>query len=170
MQYIGKPAPIFRAPALVDGQFTYLGSMQFIGRWIAVCFLPYVGIVKPDFLDHHAAHLDQINTTHLIVSSGTRPLHRIWLDCPTTLNAPLLYGPLSRLHHTFRVALTQTPVRCQTFLINRVGLLRFHLIHDLTDYGLCALQEIVTLGQSQDTDGVAATDTIMDAREEVMNS
>jgi alkyl hydroperoxide reductase subunit AhpC len=126
--------------------------------------------VEPDFLDHQADRLDRIDTTLLIVSSGTRPLHRVWLDRPTPSGTPLLYDPLSRLHRAFGVAPAQTQVRCQTFLIDRAGLLRFHLIHDFTDLGLSALQEIVTLSQSQDTGGVAATDTIVDAREEVMNS
>ena len=170
MQHIGKPAPSFRAPALVAGTLTYLGSTQFAGRWTALCFLPYVGIVEPDFLDHQADRLDRIGTTLLIVSSGTRPLHQVWLDRPTTPRTPLLYDPLGGLHRSFGVPPAQIPVRCQTFLIDRAGLLRFHLIHDFTDRGLSALQEIVTLSQSQDTGGVAATDTIVDAREEVMNS
>lgn len=170
MKRIGAPAPSFRASALVAGQLTYLGSTQFAGRWTALCFLPYVGIVEPDFLDHQADHLDRIGTTLLIVSSGTRPLHRMWLDRPTTARTPLLYDPLCRLHRSFGVPPAQIPVRCQTFLIDRAGLLRFHLIHDFTERGLSALQEIVTLSQSQDTAGVAATDTIADAREEVMNS
>jgi peroxiredoxin (alkyl hydroperoxide reductase subunit C) len=170
MPHIGKPAPSFRAPALVAGQLTCLGSTQFTGRWTALCFLPYVGIVEPDFLDHQADNLDRIDTTLLIVSSGTRSLHRMWLDRLTTPRTPLLYDPLSRLHRSFGVAVTQIPVRCQTFLIDRAGLLRFHLIHDFTDRSLSTLQEIVTLSQSQDRGGVAATDTIADAREEVMNS
>lgn len=170
MQHIGKPAPSFRAPALVAGTLTYLGSTQFAGRWTALCFLPYVGIVEPDFLDHQADRLDRIGTTLLIVSSGTRSLHRMWLNRPTTPRTPLLYDPLGSLHRSFGVPPAQIPVRCQTFLINRAGLLRFHLIHDFTDRGLSALQEIITLSQSQATGGVAAMDTIVNAREEVMNS
>ena len=170
MQHIGKPAPSFLAPTLVAGTLTYLDSTQFAGRWMALCFLPYMGIVKPNFLDHQTDNLDRIDTTLLIVSSGTRPLHRVWLDHPTTPRTPLLYDPLSRLHWSFDAPPAQIPVRCQTFLIDRAGLLRFHLIHDFTDRGLSALQEIVTLSQSQDTGGVAATNTIADAREEVMNS
>lgn len=162
MKRIGAPSLNFRAPALVNGRLTYLGSMQFIGHWTALCFLPYVGIVEPDFLDQQADHLDQIDTTLLIVSSGTRPLHRVWIDRPTTPRTPLLYDPLGRLHRSFGVALAQIPVRCQTFLIDRAGLLRFHLIHDFTDRGLDALHEMVTLSQ--------ARDTIADTREEVMNS
>lgn len=170
MKRIGAPSPSFRAPALVEGRLTYLGSTQFAGRWTALCFLPYVGIVEPDFLDHQADNLDRIDTTLLIVSSGTRPLHRVWLDRPATARTPLLYDPLCRLHRSFGVPPAQIPVRCQTFLIDRAGILRFHLVHDFTERGLGALHEIVTLSQSQDTGGVAARDTIANAREEVMNS
>lgn len=170
MKRIGAPSLNFRAPALVAGTLTYLGSTQFIGRWTALCFLPYVGIVEPDWLDDQADRLAQTDTTLLIVSSGTRPLHRVWIDRPTTARTPLLYDPLGRLHRSFGVAPAQIPVRCQTFLIDRAGILRFHLVHDFTDHGLSALQEIVTLSQAQDTGRVAARDTIADAREEVMNS
>jgi alkyl hydroperoxide reductase subunit AhpC len=170
MEKIGKPAPSFRAPALVAGTLTYLGSTQFIGRWTALCFLPYVGIVEPDFLDHQADNLDRIDTTLLIVSSGTRPLHRIWLDRPTAPHTPLLYDPLSRLHRSFGVVPAQIPVRCQTFLIDRAGLLRFHLVHDFTDRGLAALQEILTMSQSQDSEKVTATRSEQDANHEAMTA
>ena len=170
MKRIGAPSPSFRTPALVDGQLTYLGSTQFAGRWTALCFLPYVGIVEPDFLDHQADRLDQLDTTLLIVCSGTRPLHRMWLDRSTTACTPLLYDPLCRLHRSFGVPPAQIPVRCQTFLIDRAGILHFHLVHDFTDRGLSALHEIVTLSQSQNIGGAAARNAIADAREEVMNS
>ena len=170
MQHIGKPAPSFRALALVAGTLTYLGSTQFAGRWTTLCFLPYVGIVEPDFLDHQADNLDRIGTTLLIVSSGTRPLHRMWIGDTAKPRLPLLTDPLGQLHRSFGVTAAQLPTRCQTFLVDRAGLLRFYLIHDFTDRGLGALHEIVTLSQAQDTGGVAATDTIADAREEVMNS
>jgi|CXWL01.1.fsa_nt_gi alkyl hydroperoxide reductase subunit AhpC len=153
MKRIGTPSLNFRAPALVNGQLTYLGSMQFIGHWTALCFLPYVGIVEPDFLDHQADRFDRLDTTLLIISSGTRPLHRVWLDRPTTPRTPLLYDPLGRLHRAFGVAPAQIPVRCQTFLIDRDALLRFHLIHDFTDRGLDALHEIVMLSQAQSSGG-----------------
>lgn len=167
---IGAPSLNFRAPAFVNGQLTYLGSMQFIGRWTALCFLPYVGIVEPDFLDQQADHLDQIDTTLLIVSSGTRPLHRVWLDRPTTPRTPLLYDPLGRLHRAFGVAVAQTPVRCQTFLIDRAGLLRFHLIHDFTERGLAALQEILTMSQLQDSGKESAARSEHHATHEAMTA
>ncbi len=170
MKHIGDPMPRFRAPTLVAGRLTYLDSARLIGRWTALCFLPYVGIVEPAFLDHQADRFDRLDTTLLIICSGTRPLHRLWIDRPTKPRTPLLYDSLGRLHRAFSVVPGQTPVRCRTFLIDRAGHLRFHLVHDFTDHGLSALQEIVTLSQAQDTGRVAARDTIADAREEVMNS
>lgn len=169
MKRIGDPMPRFRAPALVADRLTYLDSVQLIGRWTALCFLPYVGIVEPAFLDHQADHFDRLDTTLLIVSSGTRPLHRVWIDRPTKPRTPLLYDSVGRLHRAFGVVPGQTPVRCRTFLIDRAGLLRYHLVHDFTDHGLAALHEVVTLSQAQDTSRVAAGDTVADAREEVMN-
>lgn len=170
MVHIGKSAPSFRAPALVSGTLSYLDSTQFAGRWTTLCFLPYVGIVEPEFLDQQATNLDRIDTTLLIVSSGTRPLHRMWIGDTAKPRLPLLTDPLGRLHRSFGVTAAQLPARCQTFLIDRAGLLRFHLVHDFTDRGLGALHEIVTLSHAQDTGHVAARNTIADAREEVMNS
>jgi alkyl hydroperoxide reductase subunit AhpC len=170
MKRIGNALPSFRAPALVAGTLTYLGSVQFPGRWTALCFLPYVSIVEPDFIDRQATSLDRLDTTLLIVSSGTRPLHRVWMDRPTTPRTPLLYDPLSRLHRTFGVPPTQIPARCQTFLIDRAGILRFHLIHDFTDRGLAALHEIATMSQAQDTSGSAVSGLEADARPVTVNA
>jgi len=126
--------------------------------------------VKPDFLDHQADNLDRIDTTLLIVSSGTRPLHRVWLDHPTTPRTPLLYDPLSRLHWSFGVPPAQIPVRCQTFLIDRAGLLRFHLIHDFTERGLAALQEILTMSHIKDSEGVTAKRSEHDMNHEAITA
>lgn len=149
MTRIGNPLPGFRAPALIDGRLAYLDSTQYAGRWMALCFLPYVGIVKPDFIDRQATDLDRLDTTLLIVSSGTRPLHRVWLDRQQPPRTPLLYDPLSRLHRTFGVAPARIPVRCQTFLIDGAGILRFHLIHDFTERGLAALEEMLAMYQAE---------------------
>lgn len=170
MVQIGKPAPSFRAPALVAGRLSYLDSTQFAGRWTALCFLPYVGIVEPDFLDQQANNLDRIDTTLLIVSSGTRPLHRMWIGDTAKPRLPLLTDPLGRLHRSFGVTAAQLPARCQTFLIDRAGLLRFHLVHDFTDRGLGALQEILTMSQLRDSGKESATHSEHPATQEAMTA
>jgi alkyl hydroperoxide reductase subunit AhpC len=170
MPHIGQTARCFRAPALIDGRLTYLGSVQFAGRWVALCFLPYVSLVEAAFLDRQAHVFEQLDMALLVVSSGTRPLHRLWRDCPVTTRLPLLADPLGRLHRSFGVAVARMPARCQTFLIDRAGLLRFHLIHDFTDHGLAALQEILTMSQTQESEGIPATHSEQDANHEAITA
>ncbi len=130
MRRIGERAPRFRVPALIGGALTYIDSAQFQGRWTALCFVPYVGLVETAFLDHQANTFAQINTV--------------------TVRIPLLTDPLGRLHRFFGVTVAQMPVRCQTFLIDPDGIIRFHLVHDLNGRGMDALLEIIGAGQGQE--------------------
>lgn len=169
MKQTGTLSLNFRVPALAEKELIYLDSKQFAGRWVALSFLPNLGLMESAFLDHQAEIFGQIDTALLMVSSGARPLHR-WLNCPMKPRVPLLADPLGRLHRSFGVTVAHLPARCHTFLIDRAGILRFHLIHDFTDRGLSALHEIVTLSQAQETGRVTARDTIADTREEVLKS
>ncbi len=170
MREIGKISPGFRVPALVEGQFTYLDSKRYVGRWQALCFLPYPSLLDPACLDGQATLFEQLDTTLLIVNSGTRPLPLLWINCPVKPRTPVLADPLGRLHRFYGVTVAQMPARCHTFLVDRAGTLRLHLIHDFTDHGLSAVQEMVTLSQAQDTGSVAARNTIADRREETPNA
>lgn len=153
MRRIGERAPRFRVPVLMNGTLVYMDSARFQGRWVALCFLPYVGLVETAFLDHQAERFAQIDTALFIVNSGTRPLHRLWIGGTAKPRILLLTDPLDRLHRSFGIAATHRPARCQTVLIDREGILRFHLIHDFNDRGLDALQEVVTLSRTQNTAG-----------------
>lgn len=84
--------------------------MQLIGRWTALYFLPYVGIVESAFLNHQTDRFERLDTTLLIVNSGARSLHRLRIDRPTKPRTPLLYDSWRRLHHAFSVVSGRTPV------------------------------------------------------------
>jgi len=70
----------FQAPALMGEQLTYLRGRQFMGHLVVRCFLPYAGLLSVEAMDRHAARFLEIDATLLIVSSGGRPLHRLWID------------------------------------------------------------------------------------------
>ena len=70
----------FQAPALMGEQLTYLRGRQFMGHVVVLCFLPYAGLLSVEAMDRHAARFLEIDATLLIVSSGGRPLHRLWID------------------------------------------------------------------------------------------
>ena len=37
---VGKPAPLFTAPAFVDGKFANVSLEEFKGKWVVLCFYP----------------------------------------------------------------------------------------------------------------------------------
>ena len=70
----------FQAPALVGRQLTYVRTTQFAGQLVALCFLPYAGIVAIETFDHQAERFQRIDATLLIVSSSARLFHRMWAE------------------------------------------------------------------------------------------
>jgi len=87
----------FQAPALMGEQLTYLRGRQFMGHVVVLCFLPYAGLLSVGAMDRHAARFLEIDATLLIVSSGGRPLHRLWID-QSPPSIPVLADPCGRLH------------------------------------------------------------------------
>ena len=68
MKRNGMHALDFHGPALVEGHLTYLRGTQYVNRVVALCFLPYVGLLSADEIDLHAARFEEVGATLLIVS------------------------------------------------------------------------------------------------------
>jgi alkyl hydroperoxide reductase subunit AhpC len=151
MLLIGHRAPRFRVPALRDGALTYLDSAGLRGRWVVLCCLPRLSLVEATIVDRQAATFADYRAEFLAVAPDDRTLRRPWLVRLGALRAPLLVDPLRRLHRAYGLVQDQTLTRCRTFLIDPDGLLRFHLVHDLTGRGLGAIMEILRLFQHQRT-------------------
>src|SRR5579884_145484 len=131
MLLIGHRAPRFRVPALRDGALTYLDSAGLRGRWVVLCCLPRLSLVEATIVDRQAATFADYRAEFLAVAPDDRTLRR--------------------LHRAYGLVQDQTLTRCRTFLIDPDGLLRFHLVHDLTGRGLGAIMEILRLFQHQRT-------------------
>ena len=56
----------------------------------------------------------------------------------------LVCDPLGRLSRSYGLIGPHSVTRCHSFVIDPQGILRYHLIHDLTDSGTRALMEMVT--------------------------
>jgi alkyl hydroperoxide reductase subunit AhpC len=137
----------FHGPALVERQLTYLHGQQLVRRLVALCFLPYAGLVSVDEIDRHAARFQQAGATLLIVDSSARPFHRLWIDQPEKPWTTVLADPCGRLHRVFGVAIEESSPRCRTFVIDRGGILRLCVSHDFIDGDLEVLRKIVGLTQ-----------------------
>ena len=133
----------FHTPALVRRQFTYLSGRQFIGQLVALCFLPYAGLVAAHRLDHYGRQFQQIDTTLLIAISGPRPFHRLWISPTEKPSTTLLADPCGRLHRRFGVGSIEAAPHCRTFVIDQDGILRLRVTHDFVDGDLDALRNIL---------------------------
>jgi alkyl hydroperoxide reductase subunit AhpC len=104
--------------------------------------VPYVSLLPAEEIERHAARLDEVGATLLIVSSAVRSLDRLWLWHPDKPNTPVLADLCGRLHRSFGVAVERS-VRCHTFLIDRKGILRLRVTHDFVDRDMETLCKIV---------------------------
>ena len=144
MKRNGMRALDFHGTALVGGVLTYLNGTRYMNRVVALCFLPYVGLLSAGEIDRHAARFDKVGATLLIVSSGG-PLHRLWIGHQDKPNTPVLEDLCGRLHRLFGVAAREQSARCHTFMIDRNGILRLRVTHDFVDNDLETLRKVVGL-------------------------
>lgn len=149
MKRNGMHALDFRGPALVGGALTYLRGTRYVDQVVALCFLPYAGIVSADMIDHHAQGFHDVDATLLIVASGARPLHRLWGDPQDRPRTPILADLGGRIHRAFGVVMMDLAQRCHTFVIDRTGLLRLRVSHDFIEHDLSVLRELIGASQGR---------------------
>ena len=147
MKRNGMQALDFHGPALVGGALTYFHGASYAGRVVALCFLPYPGHVPAQMIDRQAQRLSSLGAAFLIVASGARPLHRVWIGQDDKPLAPVLADPCGRLHRLFGVAVAEPAQRCHTFIIDRTGVLRLRVSHDFIEHDLTVLQELIAASQ-----------------------
>lgn len=130
-------------PALVEGALTYLRGVRYAERAVALCFLPYPGLLPVEMIDRQAREFDEIDTALLIVASGARPLHRLWAARGDKPRAPVLGDVGGRLHRALRVAIVEPALRCHTIVVDRTGVLRLRVSHDFVEHDLAVLRETI---------------------------
>lgn len=147
MKRNGMHALDFQGPALVGGHLTYLHGARYVNRVVALCFLPYAGHMPVEMIDGQARRFSDLGAALLIVVSGARPLHRLWIEQEDRPLTPVLADPCGRLHRLFGVAVTEPAQRCHTFVIDRTGRLRLRVSHDFIEHDLTVLQELIEVSQ-----------------------
>lgn len=151
MKRNGAHALIFSGPALVGGELTYLDSAGYADRIVALCFLPYIGLVSTDLIDREADRFRKIEVALVMVASGARPLHRVWIGHGAKPLTPVLADPGGRLHRIFGVTVADPVRRCHTFVVDRTGTLRLRVSHDFMEHDLTVLQKLICVSQRTPT-------------------
>jgi len=150
MKRIGEAALTFRVPAIVDGDVTYIDPGQLQGQWVALCFVPHLGRVEIDLLDRQGQNMEELGASLLVMSLETRALQREECLRIGKVHFSLVGDPLGRLQRLYGGVTTQSWGRGRTFLIDPEGLLRFQLVHSLSERGMGVLMELVQAYQDQD--------------------
>lgn len=140
----------FRGPALVEGALTYLRAQQYAGQVVALCFVPYAGLLLPDMIDRCARRFQEVAASLLLVVSGARPLHRLWLEDACPPRTPVLADPCGRLHRAFGVGVEEPDRRCRTFVLDQSGIVRLRISHDFLEHDLGMVWELIEGSQQAD--------------------
>lgn len=143
MNLIGRKSPSFRLPAWVNGDLTYADSDDFAGRWLALSFVPSLGLLEVLFLDRQRPRLSQLGTTWLIVPPHAWTFDHLPSGTLEAIRLCIGTDPLSRLHHAYGLPRVMAPGRCQSWLVDPDGIVRFQIVHDLNGRGLNALLELL---------------------------
>ncbi len=143
MKRIGERALTFRLPAVIKGKVTLIDPDQFLGQWVVLSFLPAIEPSEKRLWDLHATDLEELGAALLLVPLETQVL-REGPSCQATPQRGTILGdPLGRLQRIYGGEETQSAGRARTFLIDPDGLLRFHLLHSLTEHGMGVLKEVL---------------------------
>lgn len=135
--------PRMRMPALVKGKlFLFdLGSLQ--GQWGIVCDLPPFDFADAVFLNQYHRTVKKQGAALL----GMLPCEGQMLDPSLpkakALGIPLVADPLQRLRRVLGLSSTSHSNRCQSFIFDPQGVIRYHLIHLLNWRGMSFLVDIL---------------------------
>lgn len=152
MKHNGMPILTFRATALVNGSVAYVDAKQYTGRSTVICFLPYAALIPIEQLDREARLFNDVEAELLIVISGPRPLHRLWLGQSQKPQVTVFADSCGRLHRLFGVKMHESTPRCQTFVADHRGILRLRLTHEFVGQDLKILRRVVGWERSSVTD------------------
>ncbi len=162
----GCPAPRFRVPVLVGGTLTYLDSACLRGRSVTLCFLPPLGLLERAVLERHVQDFEDEKAFFLGVVDEGAFFFGPWQRDPWLRGLTLTGDPLGRLSRSFGISHRQSPARCQSFVIDPKGILRYHLVQDLNGRGMSALLEILKACRPDKTPQPTAPRSVIQDSEE----
>lgn len=146
---IGYPVPNFRVPALAEGTLTYFDRTGIKGCCLVLSFLPPLGLLEFSTLARYAQSFDQEKAVFAGVVSEGSFFDGPWQRRCWPQGLILLSDPLGRLSRSYGVGSISAVTRCQSFVIDPEGILRYHLVHDLNGRGMAALLEILKVSQTR---------------------
>jgi alkyl hydroperoxide reductase subunit AhpC len=140
--HVQKPAPDFKAQAVVDGEFKEVKLSDYKGKYVVLFFYPldFTFVCPTEIIAFSDAHAEfaKRNAEVLGVSVDSRFTHLAWINTPRTsgglgkLNYPLVADLTKSIARDYGVLLENEGVALRgLFLIDKDGVIRHITINDL---------------------------------------
>lgn len=141
--------PRMRVPALLKGQMILFDLASLQGQWSIVCCLPPFDFGEAIFLNQYQRTVQKEGVRLLGMLPFVNPLLDPRLPKTKILRIPLLADPLQRLRRALGLTEASSTNRCQSYIVDPNGVIRYHLVHPLNWRGLSFLIEILKYCQTQ---------------------
>ncbi|MCG3199512.1 MAG: peroxiredoxin [Candidatus Omnitrophica bacterium] len=139
MLQVGKPAPSFKAQALVGSEFKTLSLEDYKGKWVCLYFYPldFTFVCPTEIVEFNNAH-DRFRALNCEVIGGSTDSvfsHLGWTKADERLSS-LKYPVLSDITHAigrdYGILIEDKGITLRgAFLIDPEGILRYQVVHDL---------------------------------------
>ncbi|KAJ7149588.1 2-cysteine peroxiredoxin [Mycena filopes] len=140
---VQRPAPAFKATAVIDGVFEDVSLSDFLGKWVVLLFYPmdFTFVCPTEILAFNDAlpALKEINTVVLGISTDSQFSHLAWYTQPRKqgglgpdLHLPLVADRNMQIARAYGVLLEDEGIALRgLFLIDPKGVLRQITVNDL---------------------------------------
>ena len=139
---VGQPAPQFKSPAYVAGQFKDVSLQDYKGKWVCLFFYPldftFVCPTELHAFQDKLDHFKKLNTEVLAVSVDSQFSHLAWFNTKREdggiegCKYPLISDINKTIARDYDVLIPDAGVALRgTFLIDKNGVVRHQTINDL---------------------------------------
>lgn len=134
---VGRPAPKFKAEALVGDQFKEISSEDYKGKWLVLFFYPLdFTFVCPTEILEFSKRADEFKALGAEIVGGSVDSvysHLAWTKELGRLNYPLLSDMTTQISHDYGILIHEKGIALRgLFIIDPEGILRYQVVHDLS--------------------------------------
>lgn len=134
---VGKPAPQFKAQALVGDQFKEISSADYKGKWLVLFFYPLdFTFVCPTEILEFSKRADEFKALGAEVVGGSVDSvysHLAWTKELGQLNYPLLSDMTTKISRDYGILIEEKGIALRgLYIIDPEGVLRYQVVHDLS--------------------------------------
>ena len=134
---VGRPAPDFSVDAVFDEKVSRVSLKDYKWKWVVLFFYPldFTFVCPTEILEmsHKMPEFEKLNAVVLGGSTDSTFTHSAWMKELGKLNYPLFSDMNREMSRNYGVLIEEKGHSLRgSFIIDPEGLLRYHLVHDLS--------------------------------------